>query len=48
MQVSQPSHDHLFVEPALYEYRLPIEYAVACYYMGEQVEAIKLRPAAEL
>lgn len=40
MQISCPAPNRLFVEQTLYDYQLPIEYAVACYYVGQHAEAI--------
>ena len=40
MGISHPGHDRLFVERHLYEYLLPLEYAVACHYVGEYATAI--------
>jgi glycosyltransferase involved in cell wall biosynthesis len=38
--IPMPGHDRLFVEQALYDCQLPIEYAVACYYVGDHAAAI--------
>jgi glycosyltransferase involved in cell wall biosynthesis len=35
-----PSSEHLFVEMNIYQYLLPLEYAVCCYYVGNHTEAI--------
>ena len=40
MRIAHPGHDRLFVERHLYEYLLPLEYAVACHYVGEYATAI--------
>jgi glycosyltransferase involved in cell wall biosynthesis len=40
MQIPAPGPDRLFVERTLYEYRLALEYAVACFYVGKHEEAI--------
>src|SRR5262245_59134204 len=40
MTIATPGHDRLFVEQALYAYLLPIQYAVACYYVGDHAGAI--------
>ncbi|MET0553825.1 MAG: glycosyltransferase [Vicinamibacteria bacterium] len=38
--IPPPGPQRLFVERAVYDYLLPIEHAVACYYVGEHAEAI--------
>ena len=35
-----PAGNRLFVEQALYDYLVPLEYAVCCYYVGLHAEAI--------
>jgi glycosyltransferase involved in cell wall biosynthesis len=40
MQIPAPSFDRLFVETAVYNFLLPIEYAVASYYVGDHRAAI--------
>lgn len=40
MQVPVPGPERLFVERTIYEYRLALEYAVACFYVGMHQEAI--------
>jgi glycosyltransferase involved in cell wall biosynthesis len=40
MQIPAPGTERLFVERTIYEYRLALEYAVACYYVGLHDEAI--------
>lgn len=40
MQISAPGPERLFVERTIYEYRLALEYAVACFYVGRHEEAI--------
>lgn len=34
--------DVLFVEKAVYEYRIPFEYAICCYWAGQHAEAIRI------
>ena len=41
MEVPRPESNRLFVEQTLYDYQLPIEYAVACFYVGRHAEAIE-------
>jgi glycosyltransferase involved in cell wall biosynthesis len=41
MQIPCPSANGLFVEKTIYDYQLPIEYAVACYYVGLHAEALE-------
>ena len=40
MSVPPPANNRLFVERHIYEYLLPLEYAVACHYVGEYAAAI--------
>ena len=40
VQIPYPVHDLLFVEKAVYDYLLPLEFAVACFYVGRHDEAI--------
>jgi glycosyltransferase involved in cell wall biosynthesis len=40
MKITRPANNRLFVEPHIYEYLLPLEYAVACHYVGECATAI--------
>ena len=40
MKIPRPANNRLFVEPHIYEYLLPLEYAVACHYVGECATAI--------
>lgn len=40
MQIPMPGPERLFVERPIYEYRLALEYAVACFYVGMHQEAI--------
>jgi glycosyltransferase involved in cell wall biosynthesis len=42
MRIPCPGPDRLFVEQALYDYQLPIEYAVACFYVGAHAEAVEI------
>lgn len=42
MQIPQPPSSRLFVESNIYRQLLPIEYAVACYYVGDHAEAIRV------
>lgn len=37
-----PETDILFVEKAVYEYLLPLEYSVACYYIGQYAESLRV------
>ncbi len=40
MQIPFPAQDVLFVQVEVYRYLLPLEYAVACYWLGLHYEAI--------
>ncbi len=40
MQMPPPTGNRLFVEHTIYDYQLPLEYAVACYYVGDHAGAI--------
>jgi glycosyltransferase involved in cell wall biosynthesis len=42
MQVPSPGIERLFVERAVYDYLLPLEYAVALFYLGHHDEAIEI------
>ncbi len=42
MTINLPSLEHLFVERNIYELLLPLEYAVACFYVGDHEEAIRV------
>ena len=42
MRIASPGPNRLFVEQALYDYQLPIEYAVACFYVGAHAEAVEV------
>jgi len=41
MAVPCPGPDRLFVEQTLYDYQLPIEYAVSCFYVGAHAQAVE-------
>lgn len=41
MQVTCPAPYRLFVEQIIYDYQLPLEYAVSCYYVGQHEAAIE-------
>lgn len=45
MQIPPPPLGRLFVEQEVYELHLPLEYAVACYYVGRHAEAIATNDA---
>jgi glycosyltransferase involved in cell wall biosynthesis len=40
-QIPNPSSDRLFVESDVYQFLLPLEYAVSCFYVGDQSSAIE-------
>jgi glycosyltransferase involved in cell wall biosynthesis len=40
MQIRPPEPNRLFVERTIYEFQLPLEYAVACYYVGQHCQSI--------
>jgi glycosyltransferase involved in cell wall biosynthesis len=40
MTIPRPANNRLFVEPDIYEYLLPLEYAVASHYVGDYATAI--------
>jgi glycosyltransferase involved in cell wall biosynthesis len=42
IQVPRPADDRLFVEQTIYDYQVPLEYAVACYYVGQYADAINV------
>jgi tetratricopeptide (TPR) repeat protein len=42
MKIPFPTQDVLFVESDVYQYLLPLEYAVACYWLGLHHEAIEV------
>ncbi len=41
MQIPYPQQDRLFVEKSIYTFLLPLEYAVAAYYVGDDVAALE-------
>jgi len=45
MRVPRPAPNRLFVEQALYDFQIPIEYGVACYYAGQHAESIAVNNA---
>jgi glycosyltransferase involved in cell wall biosynthesis len=45
MKAPPPAPNRLFVERTIYDYQLPLEYAVACYYVGQHTEAIAVNNA---
>jgi hypothetical protein len=42
MNLPRPAGARLFVEQTLYDFLLPLEYAVACFYVGEHGEALRV------
>jgi glycosyltransferase involved in cell wall biosynthesis len=40
LNIPFPTGNRLFVEKAVYDYLLPMEYAVACYYVGDHAAAV--------
>jgi tetratricopeptide (TPR) repeat protein len=40
-----PAGDLLFVERGVYQYELPLEYGICCYWLGEHQEAIRVNRA---
>jgi hypothetical protein len=40
MEIAFPEGNRLFVEKSVYDYLLPMEYAVACYYVGDHAAAL--------
>ena len=42
MAIPYPKHDRLFIEKSTYDYVLPLEYSVCCYYVGEYARSIKI------
>jgi hypothetical protein len=40
-----PAGDLLFVERGVYQYELPLEYGICCYWLGEHQEAIRVNQA---
>jgi glycosyltransferase involved in cell wall biosynthesis len=41
VEVPYPQDDVLFIEKPVYEYELPTEYAICCYWLGKHEEAIR-------
>ncbi|WP_160113308.1 glycosyltransferase [Aequorivita antarctica] len=41
MEIKYPKNDRLFIEKMLYDYLIPVEFAVCAYYVGRQQEAIQ-------
>jgi glycosyltransferase involved in cell wall biosynthesis len=41
IQIAYPLQDRLFIEKPMYDYMLPLEYAVASYYCGDDVAAVE-------
>ena len=42
IRIPLPDGNRLFVERAIYDYLLPVEYAVSCYYTGDHESAIEI------
>ena len=42
MQSAFPAGDVLFVDRSIYTYLLPLEYSVACFYVGQYTEALRV------
>lgn len=42
MSIPFPKDDRLFIEKTLYDYMLPLEYAVTCFYVGKHDQAIEI------
>jgi len=42
MEISRPEPARLFIDRAIYDYLLPMEYAVTCFYVGQHAEAIRV------
>jgi glycosyltransferase involved in cell wall biosynthesis len=40
LQVPRPGDHRLFVEQTIYDYQVPLEYAVACFYAGDAADAV--------
>jgi len=40
MKIPRPAHNRLFVEDAVYDVHLPVEYAVSCFHAGEHAESV--------
>lgn len=45
IRVPRPAPNRLFVEQTIYDFHLLLEYAVACYYVGQHTEAINVNNA---
>jgi hypothetical protein len=45
VEIPYPANDILFIEKAVYQYELPIEYAICCYWLGKHEEAIRVNDA---
>jgi glycosyltransferase involved in cell wall biosynthesis len=45
MRVPRPGPNRLFVEQALYDFQIALEYAVSCYYAGQHSESIAVNNA---
>lgn len=45
IEIAYPLNDRLFVEKGVYEYLLPMEYAVCAYWIGQHGEAIRVNNA---
>ena len=45
MRVPRPAPNRLFVEQTLYDFQIPLEYAVACYYASQHSESIAVNNA---
>jgi glycosyltransferase involved in cell wall biosynthesis len=42
MAIPYPQQDRLFVEKSIYDYLLPLEYSVCCFYVGEHARSIEV------
>jgi glycosyltransferase involved in cell wall biosynthesis len=42
LKVASPASHKLFVDRTIYDYLLPLEYAVTCYYTGDHAEAVSV------
>jgi len=45
MEIPYPESDLLFVGRGVYEYELPLEYGICCYWLGKHDEAIRVNDA---
>lgn len=45
MEITPPGPQRLFVEQSIYDCLLPLEYAVSCFYVGDQAAAIRTNNA---